>query len=161
MGFSRWEYWNGLPFPPALDLPDPGIEPMSPATLALTDRFLTTRATRKACVETLSHIWLFETAWAVPSMAFSRPEYWNGQPFPSPGDLPNPGIELRSLTLQADSLQLSHRGGPRILEWVAYPFSSWSSQPRNWTRVSCIAGIDSLPTEWSGKPVEKHTENQI
>ena len=35
---------------------------------------------------------------------------------------------------------LSHRGSPRILEWIAYPFSSESSQPRNWTRVSCIAG---------------------
>ena len=36
--------------------------------------------------------------------------------------------------------QLSHKGSPRILEWVAYSFSSRSSQPRNWTRVSCIAG---------------------
>ena len=35
--------------------------------------------------------------------------------------------------------QLSHKGSPRTLEWVAYPFSSGSSQPRNWTRVSCIA----------------------
>ena len=37
-------------------------------------------------------------------MEFSRQEYWNGLPFPSPGDLPNPGIELRSPALQADSL---------------------------------------------------------
>ena len=37
-------------------------------------------------------------------MAFSRPEYWNGYPFPSPGDLPNPGMEPRSTALQADSL---------------------------------------------------------
>ena len=36
--------------------------------------------------------------------------------------------------------QLSHKGSPRILEWVAYPFSTGSSQPRNQTRVSCIAG---------------------
>ena len=36
--------------------------------------------------------------------------------------------------------QLSHKGRPRILEWVAYPFSSGFSQPRNQTRVSCIAG---------------------
>ena len=35
--------------------------------------------------------------------------------------------------------QLSHRGSPRILEWVAYPFSRGTSQPRNWTQVSCIA----------------------
>ena len=36
--------------------------------------------------------------------------------------------------------QLSPKESPRILEWVAYPFSSRSSQPRNWTGVSCIAG---------------------
>ena len=36
--------------------------------------------------------------------------------------------------------QRSHKGSPRILEQVAYPFPSRSSQPRNWTRVSCIAG---------------------
>ena len=38
------------------------------------------------------------------SMEFSRKEYWNGLPFPSPGDLPNPGIEPRSPALQADAL---------------------------------------------------------
>ena len=38
------------------------------------------------------------------SMGFSRQEYWNGLPFPSPGDLPNPGIEPRSPALQAESL---------------------------------------------------------
>ena len=36
--------------------------------------------------------------------------------------------------------QLTYKGNPRILEWVAYPFSSQSSKPRNWTGVSCIAG---------------------
>ena len=36
--------------------------------------------------------------------------------------------------------QLSHKGSPRLLEWVAYPFSRGSSRARNWTRVSCIAG---------------------
>ena len=48
--------------------------------------------------------------------------------------------------------QLSQQGSPRILEWVTYPFSSRSSQPRNQTGVSCIAG-DSLPTELWGKPL--------
>ena len=37
-------------------------------------------------------------------MEFSRQEYWSGLPFPSPGDLPDPGIEPRSLILQADAL---------------------------------------------------------
>ena len=50
-----------------------------------------------------------ETLWTVAcqsplSMGFSRQEYWSGLPFPSPGDLPNPGIEPWSPALQADSL---------------------------------------------------------
>ena len=44
------------------------------------------------------------TPWTIQSMEFSRSEYWSGLPFPSPGDLPNPGIESRSPALQADSL---------------------------------------------------------
>ena len=43
--------------------------------------------------------------------------------------------------------QLSHKGNPRILEWVAYPFSSNSSRTRNWTGVSCIAG--EFFTNWA------------
>ena len=59
----------------------------------------------------------------------------------SPEDLPNPGIELRSPTLQADFFyQLSHQGSPRIQEWVAYSFSRVSFWPRNRTEVSSITG---------------------
>ena len=42
-------------------------------------------------------------------MEFSRQEYWTGLPFPSPGDLPDPGIEPVSPTLQADSFPLRHQ----------------------------------------------------
>ena len=45
-------------------------------------------------------------------MEFSRPEYWKGY-FPSPGDLPNPGIEPRSPALQADSLLTDPQGKPK------------------------------------------------
>ena len=58
-------------------------------------------------MKSLSHIRLFATPWthqAPPSMGFSRQEYWSGLPFPSPEDLPDPGIEPRSPTLQADAL---------------------------------------------------------
>ena len=60
-------------------------------------------------MKSLSHVQLFVTPWAVacqapPSMGFSRQEYWSGLPFPSPGDLPDPGIEPGSPMLQADSL---------------------------------------------------------
>ena len=50
---------------------------------------------------------------APPSMGFSRQEYWSGLRFPSPGDLPNPGTELRSSTLQEDSLPSEPREKPQ------------------------------------------------
>ena len=50
----------------------------------------------------------------IQSMEFPRPEYWSGQPFPSPGDLPYPGIEPGSPTLQVDSLTRSHQGSPTL-----------------------------------------------
>ena len=46
------------------------------------------------------------------SMEFCRQEYWSGLPFPSPGYLPNPGIEPESISLQADSLPSEHPGRP-------------------------------------------------
>ena len=60
-------------------------------------------------VKSLSHIQLFDTLWTVayhapPSMEFSRQEYRSGLPFPSPGDLPDPGFEPSSPALQADAL---------------------------------------------------------
>ena len=60
-------------------------------------------------MNSLSVVRLFATSWTVayqdpPSMGFSRQEYWSGLPFPSPGDLPNPGIEPGSPALWADAL---------------------------------------------------------
>ena len=68
--------------------------------------------------ESESIIQLFATPWTVVhqaplSMGFSRQEYWSGLPFPSPGDLPNPGIKPRSPALQADSLPSVPPGKPR------------------------------------------------
>ena len=58
-------------------------------------------------VKSLSHVQFFVTPWTVayevpPSMEFPRQEYWSGLPFPSPGDLPDLGIEPGSPELQAD-----------------------------------------------------------
>ena len=63
----------------------------------------------KVKVKSLSRVRFFETPWTVayqasPSMGFSGQEYWSGLPFPSPGDLPDPGVEPGSPTLQADAL---------------------------------------------------------
>ena len=46
---------------------------------------------------------------------FSRQEYWSGLPFPSPGDLPNPGTEPRSPALQADSWLSEPQGSPKVI----------------------------------------------
>ena len=67
------------------------------------------------CAQSLSHVQLFVTSWAVAHQAplpmdFSRQEYWSGLPFPSPVDLPDPGKERRSPTSQADSLQFEPPG---------------------------------------------------
>ena len=57
---------------------------------------------------TLCNLWSVATQ-APLSMGFSKQEYWSGLPFPSPGDLPDPGIEPDLLNCQVDSLLLSHQ----------------------------------------------------
>ena len=71
-----------------------------------------------AVLKLLSHVQLSATpqtvAHQVPlSMGFSRPEYWSGLPCPPQGDLPNPGIQPRPPTLQADSLSSEPPGKPK------------------------------------------------
>ena len=124
-------------------------------------------------VKSLSHVRLFATPWTVAyqspqSMEFSRQEYWSGLPFPSPGDLLDPGIKPRSPALQADAF-LSHQGSPvsnscdpmdcsqpgssvhgvlqpRILEWV--PFPSPGDLPNTGIEPGSPAlQADSFPTE--------------
>ena len=68
-------------------------------------------------VKSLSHVQLFATPWTVAcqaplSMGFSTQEYWSGLPFPSPEDLPNPGIKPGSPALQADALSSEPPGKP-------------------------------------------------
>ena len=63
------------------------------------------------------------TPWTVayqapPSMGFSRQEDWSGLPFPSPGDLPDPGIERRSPALHADTLTSEPPGKPLTLDEI-------------------------------------------
>ena len=112
MGFSRQEYWSGLPFLSPGDLPNPGIKPRSPALQVYT---LTSEPPGKlfkhvqfSSVQSLSHVWLFANPWTVAhqvplSMGFSKQEYWSGLPFPSPGNLPDPGIKLMFLLSPASS----------------------------------------------------------
>ena len=72
---------------------------------------------------------------------FSRQKYWSGLPYPSPGNIPSPGL----LHCKQVLYHLSYQRSPWILEWVVYPFSRGSSWPKNWTGVSCTAveGVNS------------------
>ena len=77
----------------------------------------------KVKVRLLSRVQLSVTPWTVahqasPSMGFSRQEYWNGLPFPSPGDLPDPGMEPGSLALEADALTSEPPGKAIFLQSI-------------------------------------------
>ena len=81
----------------------------------------------------LSCVWLFVTPWTVQSMAFSRPKYWSGKPFPSPGDLPtqglNPGLPHCRILYQP-----SHREAPLLVH------------SRHLSEVNAQSGAVSLAT---------------
>ena len=93
---------------------------------ALAGRFFTTSTIWRVLktrykwiqVQSLIRVWLFATPWTVAyqaplSMEFSRQEYWSGLPLPSPGDLPNPGVEPWCPALQADVLPSELPGKPK------------------------------------------------
>ena len=87
MGFSRQEYWSGLPCPPPGDLPNPGTEPESPLSPALqaVSLLLSHQGNPTgniSSVQLLSCVRLFVTPWTIQSMEFSRPEYWSWVAFP-------------------------------------------------------------------------------
>ena len=130
-------------------------------------------------MKSLSHVWLFATPWTVayqapPSTGFSRQVYWSGLPFPSPGDLPNPGIKPRStrivgrhFTIWATAAAKSLQSCPtlcdpmdcslpdfsvpgilqaRTLEWVAISFSNaWKWK----VKVKSLSPVWLLATPWT------------
>ena len=126
MEFSRPEYWSGQPFSSSGDLPNPGIEPTS---LELQVDSLSSEPSEKptysscSMLSCCSRVQIFATPWIVAhqaplSMGFPRQEYWSGLPFPSPGDLPDSGIKLRSPALQADSLPIEPPGKTLDLQQI-------------------------------------------
>ena len=83
----------------------------------------------------LSRVLLLATPWTVAykallSMEFSRQEYWSGLPFPSPGALPDPEIEPRSPTLQADALPSEARSKSSQASPQADSITQKSAKPR-------------------------------
>ena len=118
MEFSRTEYQSGWPFPSPGDLPNPEQADSLPAETE--GMYLS----HERCIQIL-------VKWRIPEwVAFA----FSGGSSLTRGS--NPGLLHCKRILH----QLTHQGSPRMLGWVAYPFSSRSSQPRNRTSVSCMAG---------------------
>ena len=111
---------SGLPFPSLGYRPDPGIESGSPTLQADS---LPSEPPGKPKNTGVSNLSLLQ------------------------GIFPTQGLNPGLLHCRQILYYLSHQGNPRILEWVTYPFSRGSSRPRNWTKVSCIAG--RLFTSWA------------
>ena len=135
----------------------------------------------------LNHVMsnFFASPWTVAhqaplSMRFPRQEYWSGLTFPSPGDLPDPGIETVSPELQADSLPLSHLRSPNLLKIQKCTFlgreevskGGHTLQPK-WHKVATLAHHTRSKTVFSqlcgdfphfilknAKPTEKLKEQQ-
>ena len=90
----------------------------------------------KVKVKSLSRVWLFVTPWTVARQAplftgFSRQEYWNGLPFPSPGDLPSPRSEPRSPRCRQTPYSLSHQGSHRLSRRILKVMKHESLIPRS------------------------------
>ena len=117
-GFSLQEYWNGLPCSPPGDFPNPGTEPRSPALQV--DSLLSHQE-----IQFYIYIYIFMCV-CVSSRSLLQGIF--------PTQKSNPGLPHWRQILY----QLNHQGSPRITEWVAYPLSSRSSQPRNPTGLSRV-----------------------
>ena len=123
-------------------------------SIKCTEHFLLVRYSLR-CSESESRSVM--TPWTIQSMEFSRPEYWCGWSFLSPGDLPNPGIEPRSPALQTYSLPAEPPGKPKNTGVGSLSLYNRPSRPRNWTKVSCITG--RFVTDWATR--EAHVLNHF
>ena len=123
---SRQEYWSGLSCPPPGDFPNPRIKPRSPALQAD----------------------------SLPAEPPWKPKNTGVSSLPLlQGNFPTQRSNWGLLHCRQILYQLSHQGSPRILEWVAYPFSRGSSRPRNQTLVSYTAG--GFFTSWASREAPK------
>ena len=114
-------------------------------------------------MKSLSRVRLFATPWTVtyqapPSMGFSRQEYWSGLPFPSPGHLPDPGIEPGSPTLQANALTSEPPGKP-IIETCILSYVTQITSPGSMHETGCSGlvhwdDLEGWDKEGGGKGVQ-------
>ena len=139
LGFSRQEQWSGLPFP----------SPMHESEKSKWSRSVMSDPQRP------TRSWT-ATFQAPPSMGFSRQEYWSWVPLPSLSEWVSEWVS-ENLSVVSNSLQPIQLHGilqARILEWVVFPFSRGSFQPKDQTQVSSIAG--GFFTSWFTREAHFH-----
>ena len=101
-------------------------------------------------VQLLSHVWLFATLWTVAhhtllSMQFSRQEYWRGLPFPSPGNLPDPGIKPEPLASPAWADRFFTSAPPGKPHRIFYHKKIWLKQKSLFYFFKLVAITESPP----------------
>ena len=104
-------------------------------------------------VKSLSHVWLFVTPWTVAyqvplSMGFSRQKCWSGLPFPSPGDLPDQGIEPGSPALWAEALPSEPPGKPLAPKWYQSCQSAGHPHAQKHWPVPCTVHSKCKRSSW-------------
>ena len=102
------------------------------------------------CLRLLSHVQLFANPWTLAlqtplTMGFPRQEYWSRLLFPSPGDLPNPGIKPSSPALQADVLPLGYGGS---ISRAAIYFNERKRELQKASGIVSVSGVLSLSRCW-------------
>ena len=145
MGFSRQEYWSGLPFPPPEGLPDPGIKPVSPIGRRILYHWAT--SVQFSSVQLLSRVWLFATPWTAARQA--SPSITNSRSSPKPMSI--------ELVMPSNHLILCH---PFLLLPSIFPsirvFSNESASGGQSIGVSASASVlpmkiqDWFPLGWTG-----------
>ena len=159
--FCRQEYWSGLPGPPPVYLPDPGLNPhllcllnwqMGSLPLAPPGKpkeNMKWSESRSVVSDSLRAHGL-HSPWNSPGQSIGV-----GSLSLLQGIFPTQGLNPGLLYCRRILYQLSHKGSPKILEWVVYPFSSGSSQLRNRTGVPCITG--GFFTNWAMREAPRKT----
>ena len=99
------------------------------------------------------------TPWTIQSMEFSRPEYWSGYPFPSPGDLSSSGIEPTSPTLQEDSLPAEPQRKSKNTRMGSLSLFQriFLTQELNWRLLHCRQILHQL--SYQGSPFKPYIKN--
>ena len=140
--FSRQEFWSELLCPPPGDLPNPGMKPQSLMSPVLAcESFTTSTAWDKSESESCSVcLTLCDPIDYTVHGIHSRKNIGAGSLPLLQGVFPTQGLNPGLPHCRRVLYQMSHKGSPRMLEWVAYPFSRGSSRPRNQIRVPSIAG---------------------